>query len=150
MATVSLKTCIGKKRFFGINSSQVNVQRQQQDSRWRQNQYMHGVEAGEGDHPHAIGGTEQLGQIRADARRHRGDLGGHRGAPIGTVVPGQKVSSQAVGQSHQQQNHADHPGGFARLLICAVEKHLHHVQHHYHDDHAGAPMMQAANQRASR
>ena len=118
----------------------------QQQGRRRQKQHMQAVESGEGHHADGAFPAEQPREIRPDQRSLRRDLRRDHGAPIGAVVPRQQVSGQSVRQRQQQQDDADHPGSLARLFVSAVQEDLHHMEHDNHDHHAGAPMVQPADQ----
>ena len=107
---------------------------------------MQPVKSRERHHADRALAAQQAREVRPEHGRLRGDLRGHHRAPVGAVVPGQQVAGEPVRQRQQQQHHADHPGGLARLLVRAVQEDLHHVQHHHHDHHAGAPVVQAAHQ----
>ena len=108
------------------------------------------VKARESDHPDSSAAAQQAREIWAENGRLAGDLGGHHGSPISAVVPRQQVAGEAVSQGEQQQHHAHHPSGLAGFLVGAIEEDLDHVEHHHHDHHAGAPVMQAADQRGRR
>lgn len=131
--------CVLGNRCDAVAADQVDVNHDQQHGERRQQQHVRRVEAREG---HRADGSavaaEQSQNVRARARRERGDLRRDHGAPIGAIVPGQKVSGEAVSQGDQQQDAAHHPGGLARFFIRAPDKHLHQVQHD-DDDHKAAP-----------
>ena len=139
---------IARRRRHTMLADQVNVDGDQQQSGRRQQEHVESIKACEGHHTDLARTTHQSLHIGAYHWRQSGQPRGHHSAPIGPIVPGQEVSGKAVRQRHQQQHHAYHPGGLARLLVGAIQKYLDHVQHHHHDHHAGAPVMEPANQPA--
>ena len=107
----------------------------------RQQQNVQTIEAGEGDDADRAFAAEQAGEIRPEQRGLGCNLGHYHGAPVGAIVPRQKITGEAIGQCEQEQRHAEDPGGFARLLVGAIEEDLDHVEDNHHDDHAGAPVV---------
>ena len=111
---------------------------------------MQAVEARKGHHANFTLAAQQAKQIRTQNRRAGGKLRRDYRAPVRPVVPGQQVSREAVRQREKEQDNSRHPGGLARLLVSAIEECLGHVQHHHHDHHAGAPVVQTAHEPAAR
>ncbi len=141
---------VARRRRHAVLADQENMHRDQEQREWRQQQHMQSIEARECDHSDGAPAAQEAGQIGADHRRLARDLRGHHRPPIGAVVPREQVARQPVRQGDEQQHHPDHPGGLARLLVRAVEKDLHQVEHHDDDHHTGAPMVQAADETAAR
>ena len=107
---------------------------------------MQAVKTRERDHTHGSIAADEPGHVGTGQGRLAGDLGCDDGAPIGAVVPGQEIARQTVGERKQQQHDAGHPGSFARLFIRSIHEHLDHVKHHHHDQHAGAPVVETADE----
>ena len=85
------------------------------------------------DHSNAVFPAQQTREIRTQQRGSGGNIRRHDGTPVGTVVPGEQVTGQPISQRQQQQDDADHPGGFARFFVSAEQKDLGHVEHDDHD-----------------
>ena len=124
------------------------MERDQQHRGGWQQQHVQAIKTRKSNHAHVARAAQQTGEVMSQDRSLCRDLRSNHGSPIGSVVPGQKISRQPVGQREQQQKNTRNPSGLSRFLVSAIKKDLDHVHHHHHDHHAGAPVVEAANQPA--
>src|SRR5882724_1431748 len=70
--------------------------------------------------------------------------------PISILVEPQDLSGEGHAKRHEQEEHANNPGEFARILEGAEEKDLHHVNDHQSDHEIRAPAMKCADEPSER
>ena len=71
-------------------------------------------------------------------------------SPVGILVEAQHLAGEGHAERHQQHEHAEDPGEFARKLVGAEEKDLRHVDEHDGDHEVGSPAVHGAQKPAER
>ncbi len=69
-------------------------------------------------------------------------------SPVCVLIEAQHLSAERHAKRHEQQKNADDPGEFARKLVSAEKKDLHHVDEDNGDHEVGAPSVQRADEPA--
>ena len=91
---------------------------------------------------------EQFGKGSADERCRAGDAGAYLRRPVGALIPREKIPGKAEPQHEKEEQHAEQPVCFSRILVRSRREYSHHVREHEHDHETCAPAVHAAQQRA--
>jgi hypothetical protein len=121
---------------------------EQDDHEGRHDAGVQGVEAGQ--RRVAVGRTadDDLLHPRPHHGHLAGDVGRHLGGPEALLVPRQQVAGQPLGEGQGHQGQAEPPVDLALTAAGAGDDHLEHVQTEQHHHHAGAEVVQAADEPA--
>src|SRR5581483_12157012 len=93
-----------------VSANKVDVQRDEDESRGREQEHVQREKTSEGDGADAPGAGKELGNVRSGERDRGADLGGDHGSPISPDIPGEQVAGEPVSKSEKQKDDADDPG----------------------------------------
>ena len=92
--------------------------------------------------------TDDFDQSIADDRNGAEQRNDHLCSPVRHLPPGKQVAGEAFGHQDEEDQHADQPHEFARLLVRAVQHCTEHVQVNDDEEERCTSRMHVANKPA--
>ena len=137
---------VGVVRAHVVQCKQVRHDQTQQHQ--RHGDHMKAEEAVQRGVAHHVVAADQQRKVGADEGNRGKQVHDHLRTPVRHLAPGQQVAHEGLGHQAQEDQAAEDPHEFARLLVAAVDQAAVHVQIHHDEEGRGARGVHVADQPA--
>src|SRR5665647_224160 len=132
-----------------VQDNEEEVQPDQRKDQARDQQDVHGEQAGDDGVPGELTAEDEVRQVAADDRDRLDYTVGDPQTVAGQDVVRQGVAGEPGGDAEDHQGEPDQPVDLARLAERPGEEHPHHVRDDRSDEHHGGPVMDLPHQQTA-